>query len=207
MTYVPPPSFYDIFPNDFQHWSFASPPATRAGGAPAETPRYGLQNPGGGVPAPLLTTTPVEAPAIQIPSLVETASSTDSSEAPTPDSSAPSYGVIMFQDLTKEFSVGADMVAPTTKRKTKKRDGPRRHRGPNRRCKGSGYYDLLVRFSVQLTMNRTDAFFAFSPLAKIEQAPGGGTTCFGTGVPKLLRDRQGQGSLHRPEAPFGEAAL
>ena len=168
-SYVPPPSFYDIFPNDFQHWSFASPAANRGGEAPVETPRYGLQNPDGGVPAPVLTTTPAEAPAIQVPSSpVEIASSSDtssealtppSSQSTPPDSSAPSYSVLMFQDLTKKFSVGAKKDAQTTKRRPKKEGGPRRRRGPNRRCKGSGYTDLLVRCRVQVTMNRTHAFF------------------------------------------------
>jgi hypothetical protein len=162
MAYVPPSSFYDIFPNDFQHWNFAAPAANLVGGAPVDTPRYGLQNPGGGVPAPVRTTTPAEAPAFQVPTLVEETSSTDSSsEAQTPpssqltspDPSAPSSGVISFQDLTQlseiqGFSVTATAAdAPTTtKRRTKKNGGPRRRRGPNKRCKGSGYADLMVRY-------------------------------------------------------------
>lgn len=166
MAYVPPSSFYDIFPNDFQHWNFAAPAANLVGGAPVDTPRYGLQNPGGGVPAPVRTTTPAEAPAFQVPTLVEETSSTDSSsEAQTPpssqltspDPSAPSSGVISFQDLTQlseiqGFSVTATAAdAPTTtKRRTKKNGGPRRRRGPNKRCKGSGYADLMQKLPLMV---------------------------------------------------------
>ncbi|KAF8270915.1 hypothetical protein EI94DRAFT_1698425 [Lactarius quietus] len=152
MTYVPPTSFYDIFPNDFQHWSFVSPVANLAGGAPAGMPRYGFENPGGAGTTPVLMT-----PAVQVPSPV---GSTDSSMAPSPlssqsmppisNSSAPSSGVLSFQDLAQlsqmhgvSLTAAADAPAPPTKRRTKKRNGPPRRRGPNKRMKGSGYFDMM----------------------------------------------------------------
>ncbi|KAI9467339.1 hypothetical protein BJY52DRAFT_1237897 [Lactarius psammicola] len=147
MTYVPPTSFYDIFPNDFVNWNFAPPVGNIAGGAPAGTPRYGFQYPGVGVP----TLIPSTAPAFQAPAPVERTSSAGSSAAlstfssqPTPSgSSAPSpqdlAQLSQFQGLSLPVSADAP---PAVKRRTK-RTGPPRRRGPNKRRPGSGYVDMM----------------------------------------------------------------
>ena len=165
MDYVPPSSFYDIYPNDFLHWNFAAPGANNAGEAPEETPRYGLEYPGGVGPAPV-PTTPADAPAFQFPAPVERTFSTDSSTAPStlssqsppPPGSSVSPPMLSSQDLTQLTqmqdvslpAVAAD-APPSTKRRTKKRNGPPRRRGPNRRLKGSGYFDMMVCFYFRCT--------------------------------------------------------
>ena len=251
MTYIPPPSFYDIFPNEYLRWNLPAPAANSAGGAPAGTPRYGLQYPGGDGPSPALPT-PAEATAFQVPAPVGRMFSTDSSTAPSSLSSqlpqidpslppptlsfqelaqlsaanlaggalagAPIYGLqyfgggglstvlttpaqagafqvpapveertfstdsstasstlssqspqtnsslppsmLSFQDLAQLSQIqgisltaaaAAAADAPSTERKTKTRSVPARRRGPNRRAKGSGYYDMMVRL-VLLTL-------------------------------------------------------
>jgi hypothetical protein len=278
MAYIPPPSFYDIFPNEYSQWNFPAPAANLAGGPPAGTPRYGLQYPGGDGPSPALPTPaeatafqvpapvgrmfstdsptapsplssqspqidsslpppmlsfqelaqlsaanfaggplartpiyglqyhfggggpspvltmPAEATAIQVPALVERTFSTDSSTAPSSlssqspqtDSSLPP-SMLSFQDLaqlsqTQGISLTAAADAPSTKRKTKKmRSGPPRRRGPNRRLKGSGYYDMMVRLiftCIKGSMYSRVRFFLHQ-----EGAPRGGAKCYQTGIP------------------------
>ena len=212
MDYVPPSSFYDIFPNDFLHWNFPAPAANLPGGAPEGTPRYGLQYPGGGGPAPVLTT-PAEAPAFQLPAPVERTFSTDSSTDPSslsyqspPPGSSVAPSMLSFQDLTQlsqmqGVSPAAAADAPSTKRRTKKRNGPPRRRGPNKRLKGSGYFDMMVRFYFQRTLKRRTHAFVLA------RAPRGRAKCYHTGISRLLRNCEGKGSIHRTEAPFREAAL
>ena len=155
MTYVPPSAFYDIFPNEYVKWNFARPVGNSAGGAPAGTPRYGLQSPGVGRPALI----PSMAPAFQVSAPVERTSSAGSSAALSTFSSQPTpsgSSVPSAQDLAQLFQaqsisppVPAD--APPAKRRAKRSEPPRR-RGPNKRRRGSGYVDMMVRFSFRLTL-------------------------------------------------------
>ncbi|KAH9062295.1 hypothetical protein EDB87DRAFT_1576041 [Lactarius vividus] len=151
MNYVPPSSFYDVFPNDYVNWNFVPPVGNFAGGAPAGTPRYGLQHPGGGGPARV----PLTAPVFQAPTPVERVSSAGSptaqstiSSQPTPSGpSTPSSQDMaqLFQEPDLDFSVSK--VAPPTKRKAK---GTGRPRGPNRRRPGSGYVDMMNALPVEV---------------------------------------------------------
>ncbi|KAH9173324.1 hypothetical protein EDB89DRAFT_720044 [Lactarius sanguifluus] len=148
MNYVPPKSFYDIFPNDYVNWNFVPPVGNFAGGAPAETPRYGFQYPGGGGPALV----PLTAPVFQAPAPFEmtftgsagspTAQSTISSH-PTPSGPSTPSSQDMAQ-LSQELGLDLPVstVAPPARRKAKRTGAPRR-RAPNKRRPGSGYVDMM----------------------------------------------------------------
>ncbi|KAI9447695.1 hypothetical protein H4582DRAFT_2051392 [Lactarius indigo] len=146
MTYIPPTSFYDIFPNDYLNWNFVPPVGNFAGGAPAGTPRYGLQYPGGGGP----TLVPLTAPVFHAPAPVERTSSAGSSTAqsaisshPTPSGSAtPSYQDMAQFLQAPGLGLGISAAAPPARRNVK-RTGPPRRRGPNKRRPGSGYIDMM----------------------------------------------------------------
>ncbi|KAH9002461.1 hypothetical protein EDB86DRAFT_3100831 [Lactarius hatsudake] len=131
MNYIPPKSFYDIFPNDYVNWNFVPP------------------YPGGGGPALV----PLTAPIFPAPTPFErtftssagssTAQSTNSSH-PTP--SGPSTPPSQDMDqLSQEpgLDLPVSTAAPPARRKAKKRTGAPRPRAPNKRRPGSGYVDMM----------------------------------------------------------------
>ncbi|KAH9021137.1 hypothetical protein EDB85DRAFT_435355 [Lactarius pseudohatsudake] len=157
MNYAPPKSFYDIFPNDYVNWNFVPPVGNFAGGAPAGTPRYGFQYPGGGGPALV----PMTAPVFQAPAPFETTftgsagspttQSTISSHPTPPGPSTPSSQDMaqLFQEPGASVDLPVSTVAPPARRKAK-RTGTPRPRGPNKRRPGSGYVDMMNTLSIEV---------------------------------------------------------
>jgi hypothetical protein len=125
--------FYDIFPGDYRHHTFAA--------------SLGDLPPTGGVHAPVFPTYdhlfPTPTSFISAPSL-------QSSGSLQPTLTVP-YDAAPFGNLLSPESNGPRPTAKSLgKRKRSESPGPRpRMRGPNkRRCPGTGYADVMVRSSV-----------------------------------------------------------
>ncbi|KAH9172371.1 hypothetical protein EDB89DRAFT_921296 [Lactarius sanguifluus] len=153
MNYVPPTSFYDIFPNDYVNWNFVPPVGNFAGWDTAGTPIYGLQYPGGGGPALV----PLTAPIFQAPAPFEmtfgagspTAQSTTTSHPAPSGSSTPSS-----QDMAQLFQepglgLPVSTVAPPARPRAGRTGRPPR-RAPNTRRPGSGYVDMMRALSEEV---------------------------------------------------------
>ncbi|KAH9071562.1 hypothetical protein EDB83DRAFT_2574818 [Lactarius deliciosus] len=134
MNYIPPKSFYDIFPNDYVNWNFVPPVGNFAGGAPAETPRYGFQYPWwwrararplGGSDFPI----PYSIRHDLVHALVSR--------------HGPALPRARGEDLPEST------VTPPARRKAKRTGAPR-PRGPNKRRPGSGYVDMMNGLSIEV---------------------------------------------------------
>lgn len=155
MNCVPPKSFYDIFPNDYVNWNFVQPVGNIAGGAPAGTPRYGFQYPGGGGPALV----PLTAPVFPAPTPFDM-TFTGSAGSPTTQSPISSHptpsgpSTPSSQDIDQLLQEpGVDLpvstAAPPARRKAK-RTGTSRPRAPNKRRPGSGYVDMMNTLALEV---------------------------------------------------------
>ena len=126
-----PTSLYDIFPDDFLHLS-------------------------GGYEPAFLTRDEVSRSQVSIPitrtlSIASTSSSTSTLDSaltdlsdPTPDDLEESLPLQRDEHLTPAAMRAAQRRA--------RRPGPLRRRGPNKRCPGTGYSDMMVR-SLRLILN------------------------------------------------------